>query len=246
MSPPQTRKRSRPDNADLLEKNPVTVAEKLILQEQNFQKLAAEFHDMKTEQQLYKVQILICQQEISEWKKTSEELRAEISKLKIDHQLHADQWIQAQREFSEWQKESVDRAVVQSKLVGTRANETAGGVIDERLQMRAIYNNLPCKGIDEYERLKIDLANINFFVYMEKRLGSIGGVDVRSCIVAILNRLMCPDVQGKFSLTGKRTTKPGVTDTIIIELVHCAVRITHPTYKDKDGETIIGKIFTNK
>lgn len=85
-----------------------------------------------------------------------------------------------------------------------------------------------------------------FQFFKEERLGSIGGADVRTCISAILNRLMTSDLQANISLTGKRTDKQGLTDTNVLELINCAVRITHPTYKDKDGEPIITKILTSK
>lgn len=82
--------------------------------------------------------------------------------------------------------------------------------------------------------------------FKEARLGTIGGSDVRGCISAILNRLMTSDLQASISRTGKRTDKPGLMDTNVMELINCAVRITHPTYKDKDGEPIIANILTNK
>lgn len=76
----------------------------------------------------------------------------------------------------------------------------------------------------------------------EKRLGAIGGPDMKTCVLSILNRLMTKDLQASMTLTGKRTDKKGLLDhPDIMDLVHNSVRITFPNYKDKDGEAIIGK-----
>lgn len=79
-------------------------------------------------------------------------------------------------------------------------------------------------------------------------MGLIGGSDPKSCIAAILNRLFSNKLQSTMSLTGKRTEKPIclMNYTVVMDLINNAVRITHKTYKDKDGEPIITKILSNK
>lgn len=72
----------------------------------------------------------------------------------------------------------------------------------------------------------------------------IGGSDVKSCLTGILDRLLSKDFQANLCLTGKRTTKDGLKDfREIMDLINNSVRLSFPNYKDKDGESIIGKIL---